>query len=304
MIGSIIALTVCRFFAAAFHTFGFYLLYKTRSSKFSRGQRLHLMNFSLSEILLCVFDGVRRICQLTGAENVFTYILIFQWTGLSLGYYLAMILLTVDRFFEFFLNIQYATYWTEQRTKYSIGISWIINILFGVISLMTMPNNAEKVSELTTVYFFTPFDVTFILIAFLSYGYLFKTLQHMKMQRQRSTPSTEASSPVTSPLNGEPKYTPRGSKRKAIRAKTTINVLFIPSWIIATYLIFITVPDQIYFYHYVLNKVPEETWHEIIGFMYCFGFISDAMIYIFLSPAVRNTLLRLIVRNKMKWLMK
>ena len=294
----LITLTVIRAFVACIHMIGFYLLYKSYRSSLCGSQRLYLMNFSITEIFLCLFDVIKRICQLINENNIQNYILIIQWTGLSLGYYLAMILLTMDRFLKFMLDIKYVTVWTRQRTKLSIIVSWIICLITVIFCLYYIPKDHVIISRLATLYFFSTFDFTFVILAVLSYGSLFKTLHHVKLrQRRLSMPVIRSPSTLSSKTNLLRRKSIAAVAVKKIREKTAFNVLFIPTWIIITFLLFIMLPDQIYFYCFLLEKDIGHLGDIIISFTYSLGFISDALIYIFLSQPVRKTLMRLIRRQ-------
>lgn len=102
-----------------------YLL-STRS-KISVGQKILLLNLSVTEILACFCSLVTKVF-----EDTYGY-LSFQrklsrtiLRSFYVMYLFVMISITVDRFWEVYLNLKYPLYWSKRKMKVLMAIEWLI----------------------------------------------------------------------------------------------------------------------------------------------------------------------------------
>lgn len=256
------------------HLFGCYMLYQVRRRALCKTPITYLLNLSFSEVLLSITGCVRRILFLSGISKVATYITMFQWTTFTIGYFLAMILLTIDRFLAVYLNLRYHLYWSEKKAITTIAIAWLLSILFGITVQNIVSMNIDNIITFATIYYLPLVEVIVLLIAILTYGYFYKQMQRHKRQR----PSVSRSETTKQNTAGEVQ----------VKEKHRTGGFYVPALIMITFVVFIILPDQVYFFTTILNvKIPDYVV-QILSLAYIFAYISDGMIYIFLSVPVRR----------------
>ena len=79
-------------------------------------QQSFLISLILIETCIGVLGIVGRVLQIFLMKN--DSIFIFQSTGLTFIYYIAMIMLTLDHFYQVYLNIKYPLFWNVKKTYF------------------------------------------------------------------------------------------------------------------------------------------------------------------------------------------
>lgn len=251
------------------HILGFYSLYLTKGTNINKSQRVFLMNLSLSEIILCITAAAKRAFILSHHPTVAHQMRITQMTGASMAYYLLMIFLTVDRFSEVHLNIRYPLYWSPQRARYCMAAVWTISVAFTTVFIIYQPS-PTWLSYYLHIYFYPVAEYLFCIVALFTYGYIYKVMR-CKRKINRVTSSSIHSH----------------KRRKRLVGRIGF---FMPSLLILTFVLFVVIPEQTHFYYYLNDKPMTHTQDDIFAVAFSLAFLTDAIIYIFLSTHVRKAL--------------
>ena len=116
-----------------------YLLICLPYSSMNSTQRLFLLHLSLSEFCLTFMEMIKRILHITlrSQDNyILEYLNIIQFSSAAMVYYLIMIYLTADRFFELYLSIKYNLYWSETKSKGLLITTWLVFVMVTIIILL------------------------------------------------------------------------------------------------------------------------------------------------------------------------
>ena len=124
MLVAIIILT----FSIILHATGVFILYKYRTLYTDKIQHMLLANLSATELILSIFFLFYTMEALPNYKfQVFAYV-----SGIFI-LQVSLMLLTLNRFFQVFLNLKYSLYWNLWRTKISLIMTWVVGILIGII---------------------------------------------------------------------------------------------------------------------------------------------------------------------------
>ena len=257
-----------------FHGVGFYLLLCLNSIKSNESQTIFLLNLSFCELLHLVLALVSTLLvKFASYVREGFYLYCINSTAAATAYYLLMIFMTLDRFFELYLNVKYPVYWSVGSTKILMAAIWCISTVIGIIFIILHHYNLVQFMVVTALYMFPPMSLLFLLIAGVTYGYIITKL--IIANRHRSSVSSE--------------HTNNSSKNKR---RIRFSTLLLPSLLIGTFFIFMVVPDMLWFFH-ALKIIPvTNTQGATLVLLYLTGYICDATIYIFLKPSARRLLLR------------
>lgn len=108
------------------HSIGLFLL-TTKCAKIGKNQKYLIINLCLSEIFLTLTSSVRHLMlQLYGETSFIFQIVSTINLSSSFSYYMAMYLLTLDRFAEVYFNLKYPLYCTIRRLRYAMILLWSI----------------------------------------------------------------------------------------------------------------------------------------------------------------------------------
>ncbi|XP_057308065.1 uncharacterized protein LOC130645954 [Hydractinia symbiolongicarpus] len=272
---------VGRLLAMLLHILGLYLLQNSRYN--NENQKLLLTHLSLSEVLLCLSGALKHVLTYLNADTAAFYVFALKNTGFSTLYYFMMLALTVDRFCEFYLNIRYPIIWNSTKTKYIMGLIWSVSTAFCIVIVLYIPSNSNMVYLISSLYVYPGCEILCMVAIVFTYGYLFMKLR----QSRRVTHSASISSSA--------KSLPSGTTDKSNRSNASVKRskrLFVPTFIILTFVIFMVLPDQVYFYLYLQDINVSSIVHDLFAISYCIAYASDAIVYIFMSPQVRMTLLK------------
>ena len=270
-----ITIITLRVVVMVLHTTGSYLLICLYRDGQNKPEHLFLLNLSISEIVIAVLDILSEILKLSKndlALNIKDYVDIANGYGISLVYYLCMMFLTVDRLLEIILSIKYYLYCDEKKAKRLLKVTWGLSILSCItISIVHGVTKADVFDPLY-MYIYPTMDFIFIIIAFVTYVFLFRKYRLSRI------PPTQKSAPGS-----------RKRRETALRVFRT-SQFHVPVLLIATFLVFMIIPD-------LLNPFGVTGSEESLVYKFCifsFGlaYLTDAVIYIFLSPAVKNLLLK------------
>jgi len=297
--------------ALVLHCFGFSLLIQLKdSSRLMCTQRLYLLHISICEIFGClIFIIIRALIELEKLEAAVIFYKM-SVSGLYTWYIGLMVLMTFDRFLTVYYNIRYPLIWTSTKTKALLTVLCSSSLFFGVALL---PISLDQVNKIVTLYLWTFLDLMFLVVAIVTYWYFFikikknrkqsesyrinscaaqtKVSDSRNSQSNASLPDIGTSISTTAHSNYKKK---RASWRKASSEgwRTKLKKSFYtPTLLVATFVVFWLVPDQINFWNSLLWKYHQKqyvskTIKEVLRNFYPIGYISDAIIYIFFQREV------------------
>lgn len=295
----IIELTIC-IFSMSLHAIGLYILHTLKGSNTINGsQRIFLFNLSLSEFSVMSCEPIKAVLKFHHQHRLKEFVTIIQLAGFSLVYYFSMVYLTADRFFEMYLNLKYHLYWNELSTRYLMWSVWFICCLVNVVCCLLYEYEDVNIIRVCYIYIFPICELIFIIVALITYTYVIKIAFIMFRKRRRigvvvnqvvyndqlsqiSTCNSTVSTTTTTTTQH------RMKKRVMFREPA----FYVPTLLIMTFIVFMVIPDLIYLFA-VLNFISiTEEFRAGIFMTYFVSFTCDAVIYIFLSPPVRKTLLK------------
>ena len=278
------------------HGTGIYLLISLfPRSRFKIQQRylIHLsvseFIFNMAELTKIVFGFVPWNSKKTQLklDKAFHYLLIVQFTGVALVFYLVMIYLTLDRLMEIVLNIKYPIYWSEEKARLMLIITWIVAGFIAAAICLAHGLVHFNWEPYIYMYFFPVMGFVFLILAITTYTFIFKKY---KVSRIHPGP---ASVVVKRDTNTALKHSSTTSPK---RHRSSIYIFrrskfFIPVLLISTFLIFMVGADLTLLFATVVhkNKVSEELT-SFVFISYAISNLCDACINIFLQKDVRRLL--------------
>lgn len=278
-----ILMVVTNLIVGALHVIGFWLLYVTKKTQMSRNQKIFLMNLSLSEFCLCVLAAVEKLLDFFEETTVRPYLLIINYTIAPLNLFLVMMFLTVDRFFEVYLNLRYPLYWSGKQSRTAMAITWFFSIISGIVAIV-YPQPESHLWCLFYLYIYPTCDFIYIFTAAVTYGYILRKINTNKKTEKQLAHFLKETSSGTASLN-------RKSIRERCRQGQKRSRLFVPSLIMITFILFIVLPDQVHFYFIMFGVKLPDIANSMTFISYSVSHASDVIIYVFLSPSLKKTLL-------------
>lgn len=261
-----IVMTILNLLIILFHGSGIYILVRLKNSGISYSQKILITTLSVSEILF----GLNKLILYLVLDRYYKHDFImkifemFSLTAVSFLYFSAMILITLDRLLEFHLNVKYHLYWSGKKTVWSIGVCIAISamVFIAFLNLYIIINLDFK--RVLYIYFYPVFELLFSILAFGTYTYIFIVYRQKK---HKPTPIL--------------KHTDVKKKLKPIFK------IYVPFLIMITFILFLVVPDTVYFISYLCDSANESI-NNALMLLYRIGFLLDALIYIFCSKPVRK----------------
>eukprot|EP00111_Clytia_hemisphaerica_P017971 TCONS_00053198-protein len=257
------------------------MLFSTRITRMAMNQKCYLIQISISELLICVCKIVHRILTLHGFLETSFKIWTFQTSGCFMAYIIFMILLTVDRFFEVYLNIKYSLYWTWKMTKITILVGWLISCIFAVV--MCAQTNEKSVRAQIILFFWPTSELAFLLVAIIVYVYLFQKIRRNRKSRPTiSTVHNVSSAGPTKTTGTGPQSLAKGRRKR----------LYLPTLLVATFILLWIIPDQTEFIFIMRKHPPPPYFAFLINVLITCALCSDAVIYIFGIVEIKRRILK------------
>ena len=275
-------MVVTNLIVGSLHLMGFWLLYVTKNTRMSKNQKIFLMNLSLSEFFLCVLAAMDRILIFFEESTIRHYLMIINYTVAPLNLFMVMMFLTVDRFFEIYLSIRYPLYWSKKHSTYAMIITWFLSVVSGAVFLY-LPQTEEHLWRLFYLYIYPTCDFIFVITSAVTYGYILRKININKRREKVQSYCLNNSSHQS--------FVARNNIRKKCRQKQRRSRLFVPSLIMITFILFIVLPDQVHFYTLMFNVVLPDVAYLLTFISYSISHASDVIIYVFLSPSLKRTLM-------------
>ena len=187
-----------------------------------------------------------------------------RFTGfyLSILYYFFMLLLTVDRFLLFYLNLKYRVLCTPRRVLKCIYAIVLTSALFTLVLIASSKLKEQTFQQSTLklmVCFCIFLDSAYIVIVFITYGYIFALYRRCMKTRKTSHSRKESNDQFR---------------------------LAVPTFIIASFVLFSILPNFIIFFVTLDFLEAKVTTIRTIILMYRFGLLTDPLIYIFSTSSL------------------
>ena len=271
------------------HTVGSCLLINLYTRNRPTTQQIYLLHLSICEgitnliYVIQTFPSFLSISANTSAvvRKMLEVLYFINFILMYMVIYMTMLLMTLDRLMSVVLNFKYSNYWNPNKTKKSIILMWCVCILATISFLLPYKFNSLLWGESFGVYFYPVSNIAFLLLASVTYIFMFWKYKNSQRIKQRQRRSTVGQTTTFVPNH---KLT---LIKVFLQSRFYISVL-----IILTYVLFIIIPYCTYLlYRYAIkgkSQIPE----HIMTILHPFTYLSDAVIYIFMQPRVRKLLWR------------
>ena len=253
------------------HIIAVALLVTINSKDIGRSQKIILITLCFTEITYAISDGGSKIAVHVKSFHVGVFLWAFSVTSVTIMYILIMIILTIDRFLDIYLNIKYELLWSFKKTKIVLTTAFIICSFLFIPAHVSSLSDPHDVGRTLVRYIYPVCEIAFIIVASFSYFYITKQIyRHRKATKK-----------LKKQLNVNNAATVFYSKLTNNRFK-----IFVPTLIIITFVVFTIIPNTIKLCS-SLKIFKSKAILNIAYVMIPIGFISDAIIYVFNLKVVR-----------------
>ena len=263
------------------HSIGLYLLVSLYKYGNDEPQYIYIINLSATLLAfnICWFLlGVINVIAIISIPlEVGIYISIITSTVFIVAYYMTLAGITIDRFLEVLLNIKYTIYCGTTKAKLMVSISWFIAVVMTIATLLMHELIAFNFEIIVTKYVYPIADFLFILIAVVSYSFIFH-----RYKATRNHPSGVFR---------------KGSRRKKVSNSSQSSIVvfrqsrfYVSACLVLNFIVLVAVPDLIFLVANVDNHEHVHQPAEVLMILYNVSFLGDAWVYIFLHPPVRRLL--------------
>lgn len=266
------------------HTSGLILLRRTRAGHKNKSHWLLLVNLSVAELLFAWLGLTTSLLDIISMETPAFKLRVCHYIGVTLAYFFVIILITIERFLEVYLNIKYPLYWTATYTQCSLFAMWFLCIASTLAALMYPNFDETALRHLCYLYIFPSVEILFVLIGSFVYSYVFVKLRFKSptVNRQIACIRSVVSE---APLPGLSAHTKRYHHRQ-------LKSFVMPSLFVLTFVLFAVVPDQLHFYALLMDTRIPHSVVFVVQLCYNFAMSSDALVYVMLSPPLRDFMKR------------
>ena len=234
------------------------------SSAYSKHQKLYLTQLSLIEIFYIVVRN--DIIPVLEAVAVIPEFIIYTRLAVEClivaPWSLIMTLLTLDRLAEVALNIKYQQFITTKRTYIITSLCWMIGALLFVIMSVVRWRFHVNSTEIMHLYVLQILFIKLIVISIGTYTYIFLMIRKVK--------------------------------RQSCRGESSLKHVFVPLWIILTFLVFFELPNLILLFYIHIKHQMHDVMYFIAMVLIDFGCVLDMLIYVLMSKPLRDNFLLLI----------
>ena len=234
-------------------------------------------------ITLCVtelsYAIVYTACSvLYWKEIYFAYVvfMLFLHAAVIPAYMALMILITVDRFLIFFLNLKYDLHWSRTKNRIALVLMAFIALLFFISILIYawegtfyISSKFVHIQSTLVTYIYPIFQGVFVIFAVFTYSFIF--VKHKKSVRARQS-----------------------GNATNIKSHNQFKTI-VPTLIILTYFFSAIIPGIIQLF-ILFSIIPStQVSNSVIFIFISLGLIADPLIYIFNIRAVQK-----IIKQKFK----
>ena len=196
-----------------------------------------------------------------------------------------MIALTLDRFLEVYLNLKYPLHCTKRKTRIALHIAKGLSLLL-FIGFCIGYRHYNEVHSILALYFWPITEGTFLVVALFTYTYLFIRIRRNRKNFSKIMKSVQRTRSETQ----EAIFRRRNLKR-------ILRKFYVPSLLIATFILFWIFPDMVEFVKMVQGEPVSSEVSLVINICYALAMFSDALIYVFSTLPIRKYLYECITNN-------
>jgi len=218
------------------------------------------------------------------AFDVLNYSSTLAMTGFFFIIFLIMLVLMVDRALVVVLKAKYNTVMSIRNTSIMMALCWIVGIIMCIAFPLVRHIHDYKHNYHFEYHIYLVCDVVFIVVAIVSYIAVLSLYSGYQVQEDNIGDDKSADDAATP--------TGAGPGSWSVVRILRMPQFYIPLLILITYFIFVILPHWIY----IGEKYPEQDpcgdmdpWRAMIQLL-IIGYMSDAVVYIFLQPPVRKLL--------------
>lgn len=244
----------------------------------SHNQRICLLNMCFTELLLSIIGIIGKLLFVLGYRYAAEWVIIWQDGFLNVWYILIMVFLTFDRLLTVHFHLRYEVYWSTRKTKVSLITICIMSMQVNLILLLIPGNTLDDKFHIIISYVWPVLDGIFVLVALVTYIYLYIRLERNKMDQLNQLKSLR-----------------NNARRKSSACfKKVKKGFYLPTFLILSFVLTWMVPDLILTYYYSNHKPIEEYMHLAVSLVYPIALILDAVLYILvpLSETVHKMLVK------------
>ena len=256
---------------AVLHTIGLYLICKIKISPCN--QRLLITNLAAIEMVGSWYSVLTNSVMISRKwdmrwEHTHIFIAFVIYTAIRL----AVLNVILDRFLDIFLNLKYPLYMTKKMISGILTIEWIVVVSAAVVFTLLVKFDIYPLTGFYyfLIYFHLSLDILITFVAMVTYTYFYLR--------------------VRSIMNTHTQDTTRNKQMLWRNFK-------IPLLMVASYILFnvtATVMRMVALQDMIQNNNEYTKLYIILtglsGILDTLGWISDALIYIFLQKKIRRTL--------------
>ena len=253
------------------HVIGINLLWKPNT--FQRNQKIYLTHLSIIEILFMVSQTVALYMKLFRANpTAYEYVSLFILCVLAVPFCNLRIALTIDRYLEVRLNIKYELH-TNRLVWRVIGVSWCIGVALFIVMLLLRYKLNINSSKIVLLYIISTYHGIVVMNCIVVYTYIFLVIRKNRMKDRKNS-----------------------SVSQNMRLQRQKKRMFIPFWIVASYFVFMILPDIMFKILFIGMRMDrgKSIFFPIMMFLFDCSGLADSLIYIFLNASIRKIFLQMI----------
>lgn len=274
-------------FVVVIHLLALPVLFKFKVDNLNGNQKYLLASLCITELTLganLILISIFTIIHTDYAYTITNILYISFYFPLYLTYFSIMILITIDRLLEFRLNIKYSLHWFPKKIKVILVV--VIAVYMSIFICMAIVRFYKLVDgyyrKYLMNYVIPIFSVFFLVLASCTYYQIYKKIKGNRKTNDRIKHVCEAQN---------------SHMQIGLNQKKRLQI-FLPSLIIATFILFSIVPNLLWvFYSF---KEEHEALKMIIAISFPIGWVADPMIYIFCLKPVRMRMKRAFIRFSYK----
>ena len=257
------------------HSISLRLMLKLKASNINGSQKYLLMALCCDELALGVITVLHCVMEFLEKDSAIGYIIfLFDLTSLYLINISVTILITLDRLLEFRLNLKYSLYWSPTKTLRLLFSLVFISIFIFVCVVILQEFYEFDFVKICLIFVLPQFFGVFMFLATYTYYLIFKKLKKNRKEDAKLR---------------------RIKQAKEVEQRTSLLKkrfrVFLPSWIIATCILFGVVPHIMLIIHYYVAE--EKVLEQGAMILYSIGWLADAFLYIFSLKPIRKKIRRL-----------
>ena len=261
------------------HVIALRMLISVKNNNVSGTQKLLLIVLCVTELTFTVSDIGSTVLHFLGLFQFRNVIWMFSISSCIVMYIFVMILITVDRFMEIYLNIKYDIHWCTKKTKVVLAVALVMSLLSGIPAIMVGWREPCDVFKVFSLYVYPILEAVFVIVASFTYFYIIKQVRrHRKVSERIEKQLSEN--------NKRPNQKPRNNRFK----------IFVPTLIIITFMLFTIGPNIIKLCVF-LDIIQKENEAHIAYIFIAIGFIADPLIYILNMKSIRYSRTKLALES-------